>query len=138
MQTIIYKSKAIDSFTREEIIRMLNRSKRRNKKHGVTGCIFYHNNHFIQLIEGEENEIHQLYDNIKEDDRHSQVELLLEKKSNERSMLDWSMAYYDLSGKLAEQGHRRLLLESLFVENLTNSNQDVVEFLKSEITKLIG
>ena len=76
MHSLNYRSVANDSFLLPEIYSMLSKAKDHNAEHGITGCLLYHNSHFLQLLEGEEKELDQLYGKIINDKRHHTVELI--------------------------------------------------------------
>lgn len=112
--SIIYRSKAKDSFTTSQIEIMLIKAKQFNKNHNITGCIVYNADEFIQIIEGDKSEISQLYSKIKNDDRHHDVTTLIETESDTMLWDKWSMAFYKFSNDTTSNNHNRLLLESYF------------------------
>ena len=95
MYSIIYRSVANDSFSLSDIYDMLSKARERNFKQNITGCLLYHENGFLQLLEGERKDVLSLYDKISEDNRHHTVELILEEKQNDRLFKDWSMAFFE-------------------------------------------
>lgn len=95
MHSLIYRSVANDSFLLPEIYSMLSKAKDHNAEHGITGCLLYHNSHFLQLLEGDEKELDQLYGKIINDKRHHDVELIQKEKYPKALFSDWSMAFYD-------------------------------------------
>ena len=96
MYSIIYRSVANDSFSLSDIYDMLSKARERNFKQNITGCLLYHENGFLQLLEGERKDVLSLYEKISEDNRHHTVELILEEKQNDRLFKDWSMAFLNL------------------------------------------
>ncbi len=95
MHSLVYRSVASETFSLSEIYKMLSDARESNADHGITGCLLYHNNHFLQLLEGKKEEVLALYDRIKKDPRHSDVITLMEEPRSERIFDDWSMAFHD-------------------------------------------
>ena len=95
MHSLVYRSVANESFTMPQIYGMLSKAKDYNAEHGITGCLLYHNHQFLQLLEGEENQVLNLFQRITMDERHQDVRILENEYGNERVFGDWSMAFHD-------------------------------------------
>jgi hypothetical protein len=100
---IVYVSFSDKHLTEIELEELLTDIRERNQKQDVTGLLLYNDGSFIQIIEGPKEVIHNLYDKIKMDKRHSNIVLLLEDLINKRAFPDWSMGYYSIT---KEQGKR--------------------------------
>jgi len=74
---------------------MLSNAKDYNDKHGITGCLLYHNSHFVQLLEWKKKEVQQLFQKILKDERHHNVELIEKEDVHERLFTKWSMAFHN-------------------------------------------
>lgn len=136
--SIIYKSKATANFSLEEVHKMLLDAKNYNKSKKITGCILFHKNEFIQLIEGDAHLVQSLYGRIKEDKRHFEIETLISTSSEQTLWNDWSMAFYDFSEEGDQENYKRLLLESSF-ENANKNVKDskVLSVLRKHTSKLL-
>lgn len=77
-------------------------ARKRNAEYGITGIISYQRGHYIQVIEGEEQQVDQLFANIKADDRHSKVTTLIDTEIKSRSFTDWDMKLAESVGKNRE------------------------------------
>ncbi len=75
---ISYISTASNSVNKDEIKELLNKSEKRNDEKEITGLLLYSEGHFFQIIEGEKQEVSQLYNKIINDQRHSDVIKLFE------------------------------------------------------------
>nr|WP_299340027.1 BLUF domain-containing protein [Allomuricauda sp.] len=95
MHSLVYRSVASDSFNVSEIYKMLSDARNYNATHDITGCLLYHNHQFLQLLEGNENEVAKLFDRIKKDSRHHDIVTLIEDRDSERIFGEWSMAFHD-------------------------------------------
>jgi hypothetical protein len=110
MYFLIYSSYAVPGFKEDDLKLMLIQAREKNKEHRVTGMLLYFDGKFLQLIEGEQQIIKQLYQNILNDQRHTKVTLLKDGEIDVPFFADWSMSYKSvLSHELAnEEGFKDL------------------------------
>ncbi len=94
--SLIYVSLAERDMTKDDIEDILHTSRENNQKRGITGMLLYRNRYFIQVLEGEADEVMALYDHIEKDDRHRNVLLVGKNHINERSFGEWSMGFKNL------------------------------------------
>jgi len=113
--SLVYKSKAISDLGVNQVQRMLEQARNFNIQNDITGCLLYHQGEFLQYIEGEEQIILNLFRAIKEDKRHSDIDLLSYDYIIERVFEDWEMAYEDFSSTKHQLQYLKLLV-SLFVK----------------------
>jgi len=73
---------------------ILDSANRNNAEKEVTGLLIYLKDRFIQLLEGDQEKVLSIFDNILLDDRHQNVSVLLkgESEKNARLFPEWSMA----------------------------------------------
>lgn len=95
MYSLIYRSVAHPSFSLPEVYLMLSKAREFNNNHNITGCLLYHNQTFVQLLEGEEAALLALYDTIKADKRHGNVTTLIEQHIQSPLFLNWDMAFHE-------------------------------------------
>lgn len=93
MIELVYYSNSKVDVTSEVLSNILIKSRANNSKKHITGCLLYHNNVFLQLLEGEKEDVQNLYKIIEQDERHSNVTLLLQEDVKERRFPKWSMAF---------------------------------------------
>ncbi|UZO82272.1 BLUF domain-containing protein [Aquimarina sp. ERC-38] len=96
MTTLIYKSTMAPDFTHNQIRSMLYHARHFNEINEVSGCIFYGNSQFLQMIEGEQHTISDLYGRIQEDNRHHSVELLFHEETPKRLFKEWNMIFFNV------------------------------------------
>ena len=118
MIELIYYSISSDSINDVDISAILNTSRNFNLKNNITGCLVHHNNEFIQILEGDEVVIKELYAKIVIDERHHTIKLLAESNIKERHFKDWNMAYYKLSS-----GDMNEINKKLFYNNIIALSQ---------------
>lgn len=77
---ISYVSTAIKDLPPDEVVKILEETQIRNKKHGVNGLLIYSDGNFFEVIEGEEIKIKNLFKIIREDTRHKNIIMIFEKE----------------------------------------------------------
>jgi hypothetical protein len=92
---------------------------------GVSGMLLYKDGNFMQLLEGEETVVRNLFEVITQDSRHRGTIVLLEEQISEPSFRDWSMGFRDLADENlnAVAGYTRIMNSPLDASNL-KSNPD--------------
>lgn len=126
MYELIYRSTAGKDLKAEDIQDILETSTKFNVEHNITGCLLYHNDEFLQIIEGEEKDVKELFEHIKKDKRHTNVMILEEGYTTERLFTNWSMAYQPLESNLANKINKELFASnfntlSKIIEKPTNA-----------------
>ena len=92
---MLYVSRATESTT-ETLDAILQRARRHNAEHGITGILCYSNNIFMQLLEGSREEVNCLYSEIQRDSHHTNVQLLHYDEITEREYPGWTMGLVDI------------------------------------------
>ena len=82
--------------TLDEITRI---SIRNNRKKGITGILLGIESRYLQFLEGDEEEVLQLFERIKQDPRHYELNKWVQGHSDERIFSDWSMASWLLTNE---------------------------------------
>lgn len=91
--SIIYVSSAVRLFTDEELEDLLRAARDHNARHGISGLLLYGDGNFMQLLEGPEPVVAELYARIQRDPRHHMVITVQKETGLPREFADWSMAY---------------------------------------------
>ena len=76
------------------LMRLLESARAFNQEHGITGILFYDNQQFGQIIEGERANIMKVWKRIQEDKRHHRIELLEIREITERAYPEWLLRFY--------------------------------------------
>ena len=90
---LLYTSKAQPNLAKSELDAILVSAQRNNAKIGVTGFLLFDGVNFVQLLEGAERDVQQIYRRVCSDDRHSNVKALLQENKPHRILSNWAMAY---------------------------------------------
>ncbi len=97
MYHLVYVSYASRPLQEKDLLDILTVSRIYNKKMGITGMLVYLQERFIQVLEGKEGVVNELYDKIRKDPRNKKVSLLLEGTSSKRIFKGWSMGFKKIS-----------------------------------------
>jgi hypothetical protein len=83
------------------VSRILAKSRANNRKHGLTGVLYFGNGCFFQCLEGETAAIDALYAKLEQDDRHRDLKLVSRKAVARPSFEEWSMKYVPVDKEIA-------------------------------------
>jgi hypothetical protein len=89
-----YLSMAVSDMSFLGLMRLLESASAFNQKHGITGILFYDNQEFGQVIEGERVSVMKAWKRIQDDKRHHRIELLEIRDITERTYPDWLLRFY--------------------------------------------
>jgi hypothetical protein len=126
MYELTYKSLAVPETSNDDIVNILATAQKFNLEYGITGCLVFHNHHFIQILEGDKKFVKTTFSKIKDDSRHTSVQVLSEGTKVSRFFPDWNMAYSNPKGSESESEEVRayannLLLLSDFMDKPTTT-----------------
>ncbi len=104
MKRIIYCSQATHDFAPDELVALLEGSRRNNEAAGLSGMLLYSSQSFLQVLEGDPVALATTYARIKVDDRHSNLRLLLDAEVTAPLFPDWTMGFEHVDDEdLAEE-----------------------------------
>lgn len=118
LQELIYTSLAQTSASKDVVQDILDTSHRNNIANGVTGLLLFDGVRYIQILEGEPKNVEQLFDTIRNDKRHTALELLHSGGIDGRAFEDWRMAYEALPPGLLDD-----LAENMAVYAMENEGE---------------
>ena len=106
---LVYQSQALVPFEAAELTALLQQSRSHNQRVHITGLLLYSpDGRFLQILEGEDTDVRQLYYQlILSDPRHYQCRVLGEGNCAERSFADWNMGF-----RIAQEKDLHALLEN--------------------------
>ena len=94
LHQLIYQSQSLVPFEAPELRALLAQSRRHNGRCGITGVLLYTpDGRFLQVLEGEEHAVRDLYHHIAQDPRHACCRVLDEGPSAKRSFAHLSMGF---------------------------------------------
>jgi hypothetical protein len=93
---LVYVSSASKPFSAQELVVLLECSRRNNAQVGITGLLLYREGNFMQALEGEAAEVSRLHDRIAIDPRHRGLITLVKRPLVERAFAEWAMGFRNL------------------------------------------
>jgi hypothetical protein len=90
---LIYSSRAAQPMTAAELEEILVDARDGNVKHDITGALVYVDGVFIQILEGDRDDVNRLLANIADDPRHRSLKVFYEAAVEQRAFASWRMAY---------------------------------------------
>ncbi len=112
MYELIYCSLASRDLSANDIADILNTARDYNSKNNITGCLLYHNNEFIQILEGNKKVIKDLYTKIEKDKGHTGSTLLTEGGKEERTFTNWNMAFHKVTDDDVQDMGKKLFIHN--------------------------
>jgi hypothetical protein len=97
MRQIVYRSTSTADSRRaaDDIPGILRQAVARNGIDGVTGLLYTEGDAFLQAIEGPPESMSELLERLHADDRHRDLEILVDRPIEAREFGDWTMIYRD-------------------------------------------
>ena len=89
MIQLIYFSKA--RIFVNDVFDILKKSDEKNATLNLSGLLVFHNNYFLQVLEGNQTNVSRVLFKIAKDPRHEDVEIIQCKEIDKRDFGEWSM-----------------------------------------------
>jgi hypothetical protein len=113
--SLVYSSTTDHDWSQDELVGLLERSRRWNSQNGVTGLLLYRDCAFMQFLEGDEPTVRGLFARICEDRRHQDVDLMWTNQTERRRFAEWTMAFRELTEHpVHEAGYNEALNDETF------------------------
>ena len=90
---LLYSSEASEELDEAAIDELIETSRQRNVSKGISGLLIYVNRCFLQLLEGEESKVRELFDKIRNDARHSETFIYNEQRASQKAFGSWTTGY---------------------------------------------
>ena len=126
MLRILYLSTATGRPDDPSLQRILEVSRRNNRRADVTGVLCAGGEHFLQVLEGPDDAVMETYHRIRHDPRHTQATLLDIDLIDARLFPEWSMAH--IAGSSSDEAIRSALRA---VQRNTNRRGHVLATLRA-------
>lgn len=134
---LAYVSVAQEPMRDTELQEILRQARERNERNRITGMLLFKNRRFMQLLEGDEEDVMKVFRCIEKDERHRDVELLWLQYVQFRDFPDWTMGFrnVDEMDVSALPGYTPFLDQDFryekFFENSTEVHQMLLAFRDS-------
>ena len=135
--SLVYVSSAVQLFSSEDLLHLLEQARQKNGRLGVTGMLVYKGGNFMQALEGSAQVVRDLYATIARDPRHRATSKLLDRSTKERQFADWTMGFTNLDGVKPIDGTgfsdilNQPLNSSWFSEDASRAQRLLLSFRKS-------
>lgn len=94
MIELVYISRSIKRFEQIDLEQLLHHARNKNAGLDITGMLLYDGyGTFIQAMEGPNDNVQSLFEDIKSDQRHTNVNVLGQQKIIKRSFTSWHMSF---------------------------------------------
>lgn len=93
LRTIVYVSAASPPMTEPQLEALLIKSRRLNRRNGITGILLYCDGDIMQCIEGPDEPLRETFTRIRASRLHRGIIELVDMPISERSFADWEMGY---------------------------------------------
>lgn len=97
MYRIMYLSTATVPFSDNELEELLEIARKNNSEKEVTGLLIIKGRTFLQCLEGKKENVLEIFEKIKKDERHDSIIELIEEDEGSRYFPDWSMGYKNIN-----------------------------------------
>lgn len=91
LHQLVYTSTAKLPITYKEITDINSQAKLNNKGNHLTGVLLYQDGYFLQLLEGDQENVHNTFKKISKDRRHNTVKILVDQAVGKRLFPEWDM-----------------------------------------------
>ena len=126
LHCLIYTSIASQKMTDEDLKAILQKARPHNCQLHITGMLLYKDPFFMQILEGEEDIIHQQFTKIAKDPRHHKISLIYKKAIHERTFTNWTMGFNKISSQHIKYADN---LKTLYDRSFFTEESKVVENL---------
>ena len=96
MYYLIYVSSASFPMSSDDLLFLLEQSREKNRRLGITGMLVYKDGCFIQMLEGDKQVVSELFETIKKDRRHKDVTKVITGDIQQRNFENWSMGFSNM------------------------------------------
>lgn len=132
---LIYISTATAPMTVLALDKLLKQARSYNNTNGITGCLIYQDDCFMQMLEGRKEIIECLMEKIKMDPRHSDVRTVIEGPARYRIFIDWSMNFRDLTPEQDEPNFNKWRERTISFRELAEDARTCYMYITSHLRR---
>jgi len=126
---LIYVSSAIRQMPEEDLLILLRQSQAKNCDLDISGMLLYKGGNFMQMLEGEEKTVRELYATIKNDERHKNVLTIITGNLKERNFIGWSMGFQNMDKVADLQTYDNYIKDNLTLYPFKGDAEQAYEFI---------
>ncbi len=132
MFRIMYMSTSTGYMPDEELEELLKIANNNNKEKKLTGLLIVKGRTFLQCLEGDKENVLELYNKIIKDKRHDNIIDLVEENAEDRLFPNWSMGYRNL--KSLDDIKSKKIKRILDVKELNIKKEEISEIIEEFIS----
>ena len=132
MIQLAYISVQTKPLPKEVIKDILDKSITNNSQKNITGMLIFYNGTFLQVLEGPDNKVMDLYHSLKLDKRHQNLDILYKKDIQSTAFSSWSMGFVDVE-EISKKGDKDFIS---FFNQLKWDKDDENKITENNISKV--
>jgi len=135
LRQIIYTSQASEQFNKRNLLDLLHTSRGYNTIDNITGVLMHRDGYFLQIIEGEQDVIEDLFQRLNNDTRHENIKMILDRSIESRLFSNWAMGCADFDEPELSMlpGIRTDLSNPEVIEDLIIHLPEIADFLLDKL-----
>lgn len=91
LATVVYRSRAVQPLSPPDLRRLTQQAQARNRAESITGVVVYDHETFFQWLEGPSANLARIMGSIRNDPRHTDIEILDDQTAGARRFGDWDL-----------------------------------------------
>jgi hypothetical protein len=91
LSTVVYRSRAVQPLSAPDLRRLTQQAQARNRTESITGVVVYDHETFFQWLEGPAANLSRIMGSIRNDPRHTDIEILDDQTAGARRFGDWDL-----------------------------------------------
>jgi len=132
MYRVMYMSSARRFISDSELEELLETSRINNKKRNLTGLLIVKGRTFLQCLEGNKEDVEEVYEKISKDDRHDNIIDLVEEDIQSRMFPNWDMGYKNL--KILDDIKSEKIKQISDIDDFIIKKEDIAEVIQEFIS----
>jgi len=95
LRRIVYTSQALKMFSKRNLLDLLHDARAFNTIDNITGILMHREGNFLQVVEGDSENIENLITRLLIDPRHNNVQIISDSSVSRRLFKNWAMGCAD-------------------------------------------
>lgn len=126
---LIYVSSAVRLMDNVELLKLHEVSQKNNANSEITGMLLYQEGNFMQIIEGEEEHVLELFIKISMDKRHKDIYKIMSGPINKRNFDNWSMGFCNMNDTNYYSNYETFIQENIKLKTFEYESQSAYDFI---------
>ncbi|PWJ43380.1 BLUF domain-containing protein [Sediminitomix flava] len=129
---LCYSSTRSEELSDDELFEILKKSQTNNADKKISGMLLCSDEYFLQVLEGDEEQVKALYNKISSDERHRHVKMVMEGHVEDRNFSAWSMTGTNITEEEFEMLKEEHGIEDMPSKDVFYQNSHIVfEYMKN-------